>query len=600
MSWLKKIKQLGFCRSKSGSNSRSELGCFFNKSGEATQDNSTKCSNWVVWILLALILLLATVVRFYNLPNNFMFEGDQGRDALLVSKIFKEKDLVFIGPVTSVGNMYLGPLYYYFMLPFLWLSYPSPLGPVYAVAVLGVLTVFLTYYFGKKMFGQGPGLLAAFLMAISSAAVTYSRFSWNPNLAPLFGLLLLYFNWKALRQPKNWIWVATCFAFLIQLHYLTLLSLAGIGLSWLWQLVVNLRGRSDNQLNQDRSKVNSKNKQTELENKQQLNKIARFISRIESIFRNGQLVSGNEQRRSANKQLRAQLIYSGLGILVLFVSLTPLILFDYKHDWLNFKAFGNLLLREPNFVQAQQSLPILTKLKQILFETDGRAMHILFEFGIGQIRRLNRFLVVITFLGLTLSYLRFSSLNQKGAKQAVGLLFVYLLTAVVGTATYQHTIFDHYIAYLFPFTFFAYGLVLWLLARRWLTAFLALAFIVFFLQFNLPRLPLEYGGSIHRTRQTARAISQKLNPNEKYNLVLLSETQDIVAQKYRYFLSTTNNPPLKQDQRGQGETLVIINEQHLTKPIDLPIYEIVVFPDKKIDLSFPAPGGEEILILRKN
>ena len=165
-----------------------------------------------------------------------MFEGDQGRDALVVSKIFKEGDLVFIGPVTSVGNMYLGPFYYYFMLPFLWLSYPSPLGPVYAVALVNILAVYLIYKLGSKMFGQKVGILAAFFFGLSQVSVTYSRFSWNPNLAPFFSLLIIYFNWKALKKPKFWLAVLASFAALIQLHYLTLLAAASAGLTWLWQL----------------------------------------------------------------------------------------------------------------------------------------------------------------------------------------------------------------------------------------------------------------------------------------------------------------------------------------------------------------------------
>jgi len=68
-------------------------------------------------LLLVVILLIASFLRLYNLPHNMMFLGDQGRDAIIVKNIFTKFDPVFIGPVTSVGNMYLGPLYYYFVVP---------------------------------------------------------------------------------------------------------------------------------------------------------------------------------------------------------------------------------------------------------------------------------------------------------------------------------------------------------------------------------------------------------------------------------------------------------------------------------------------------
>ena len=86
-----------------------------------------KSMSWLAW-LVVLTVVAAAVLRFYNLEDSQQFLGDQGRDSMVVSRIFTERDPVFIGPVTSIGNMYLGPLYYYFMLPFLWLSYPSQWG----------------------------------------------------------------------------------------------------------------------------------------------------------------------------------------------------------------------------------------------------------------------------------------------------------------------------------------------------------------------------------------------------------------------------------------------------------------------------------------
>src|SRR6185295_6950880 len=90
-------------------------------------------------LLLAVIVILAAFLRLWNLPATLEFLGDQGRDAMFVSGIFREGNFVFIGPTTSVGDMYLGPFYYYFMLPFLGLSYPSPIGPAYAVAIFNII-----------------------------------------------------------------------------------------------------------------------------------------------------------------------------------------------------------------------------------------------------------------------------------------------------------------------------------------------------------------------------------------------------------------------------------------------------------------------------
>ena len=53
------------------------------------------------------------------------FLGAEGRDVIIVRTLLVKADPILIGPGTSVGGMYLGPLYYYFMAPFLLLAIAS-------------------------------------------------------------------------------------------------------------------------------------------------------------------------------------------------------------------------------------------------------------------------------------------------------------------------------------------------------------------------------------------------------------------------------------------------------------------------------------------
>ena len=92
-------------------------------------------------ILLVLILSLALFLRLYRISEFMTFLGDEGRDVRVVRDLITKGNLVFIGPMTSIGNMYLGPLYYYLIAPALFLSNLSPVGPAVMVALLSVLTV---------------------------------------------------------------------------------------------------------------------------------------------------------------------------------------------------------------------------------------------------------------------------------------------------------------------------------------------------------------------------------------------------------------------------------------------------------------------------
>jgi 4-amino-4-deoxy-L-arabinose transferase-like glycosyltransferase len=248
-------------------------------------------------LLLFLILVAAAFLRLFNLEDSLMFQADQGRDAIVVAKIFKEMDPVFIGPVTSIGNMYLGPFYYYFMLPFLMISYPSPVGPAYGVAVLGILTVFLVFKITKKLFDKKTALIAALFFALSSTVIEYSRFSWNPNIAPFFGLLMFYFTYLAWKKDsKYWLLVSLSFSLLIQLHYVALLSLGGAGIILLLQIFEQFKAKKRN--------------------------------------------------KAKNKKL---IIHVLLSILIFLISLTPLMLFDLKHDFRNIKSMAGIFTEEESF-----------------------------------------------------------------------------------------------------------------------------------------------------------------------------------------------------------------------------------------------------------
>ncbi len=482
---------------------------------------------------------VAAFFRLWNFTNTLQFLGDQGRDAQIVSRIFRERDPVLIGPVTSTGNMYLGPLYYYFMLPFLMVTYPSPIGPAYAVAFLSILTTVLIYLLGKEIVGQRAAMFATVLFACSSVVVLFARFSWNPNPAPLFGLLFLWCLHKTERkEPLFWAGVATCIGILMQLHYVALLTLIVAVIYWFKQL---------------------------------------------------------QQLRKTEARLRKQFwIGTVTGIVIFFVCLSPLILFDMRHGWLNLKSLQKFLLTSQESVA---SLPLTKKIARILMETHGRSLQLFFETTLGKHRLLNTtFLLVV--IAAFISILRAKKERYKIGYQ---ILVVTYLVSVFGLAFYRSSVFDHYIAFFFPAAFLVFGVILDRLSSvRWGWGAVGF-FLLLYFSYNIPRMPLHtLGWTIHDMQRTADTIAQRVKPGEKYNIVLLSETKDIYGENYRYLLSTTANPPLRMEHFGEVETLFIIDEQKVVKDVtSLPIYEIVVFPNHTPTEVYSVPGGPRITVLRK-
>ncbi len=179
---------------------------------------------WEV-ILIALILMIAGFTRIYKIDQYMTFLGDEGRDASIVRDMVIGQKFTLLGPGTSIGNMYLGPLYYYMMIPSLALFGLSPAGPAVAIALLGVATVGLLWWWGRQLFGRVSALLISILYSLAPTIIIYSRSSWNPNIMPFFALLCMYGIWKVWKFGY-WRWLiisAISFAFVLNSHYLGLL-----------------------------------------------------------------------------------------------------------------------------------------------------------------------------------------------------------------------------------------------------------------------------------------------------------------------------------------------------------------------------------------
>lgn len=244
--------------------------------------------NKIEFILLLGILTIAAFLRLYRISGFMTFLGDEGRDVRIVRDLITQGNLVFIGPQTSVGNMYLGPLYYYMMAPALFLSGLNPVGPAIMVALIGIFTVCLTWFVGRNWFNKTAGLIAAILYAVSPVAIIYSRTSWNPNPMPFFALVSIWGMYQVWQNKKHfWLpFVGISVAFALQMHYLGLLLLPTIGIIWLLTLI--------------------------------------------------QIKKNHESTKVFTQK-------SILAIVFFLFLMSPLVLFDLKHHGMNFNAFKSLI-----------------------------------------------------------------------------------------------------------------------------------------------------------------------------------------------------------------------------------------------------------------
>jgi 4-amino-4-deoxy-L-arabinose transferase-like glycosyltransferase len=480
------------------------------------------------WLLL-FILVAAAVCRLYKIDQYMTFLGDEGRDVIIVRRIFTELHPPLIGPGTSVGNMYLGPLYYYMMAPALLLANFSPVGPAIQVALLGVITVGFIWWVGKEWFspkGSGPsvaGLVAAALYAISPTVIRFSSSSWNPNIMPFFALLSIYSIWRVWKKHEfNWlIALGISFAFVMQSHYLGFLLIPTIVLFW----VLTLRS---------------------------LKSAGRFMKK------------------------------SGIALLSFLFLMSPLLIFDIRHNFQNAMSFEALFTSRGDTVSfnLRDALSKIPKIFNQINITLLGGKNIMVGLAVS---------IAISAIAL------FTSLKSK-LNPAFLVLFSWIGFGLIGFAFYKLPIYDHYFGLLFPAPFLLIGGLVEGINQNVnkfgkILIYLLLAGLVLV---NLADNPLRY----HPNRQMQRSqeVSRKIITEAggaPFDLAVLAERN--YEDGYRYFLELYGATVLhadKWDQKTIVDQLFVVCEMEESKcdPPHSPKAEIANFGMSKVDVMWPTAG----------
>lgn len=495
-----------------------------------------------VVVIFLLFLTLGTFLRFFRLRATMQFLGDQGRDALIARGILMDKDPAFIGPVTSVGNMYLGPFYYYFMVLPLMFSYPDPSGPAYAVAFVGVVTLALLYVLGKELVGEKTALLAMGFYAISPIVIENVRFSWNPNIVPLFSLLVLWAVNKTLQgKYQYWVLIGLCAAILSQLHYLTLIVIGIAGIFWLVELYRQVK-----------------------------------FKQISPIF------------------IRS----TGVAILIVLLSLIPILIYDIKHDFLNVRAFLSFFVGGSNSNDASHFRGI-GELSAVFYAWIALAVRNVSEiFGV---RIPNSAAVISLLVGIYLVVKTWFSLRSQSPQiqRGVKLILSFFVIGIGVLSLYKESIFNHYLGFLFPISILLLSVFLSTLWKSILLrpiVVVAVAAIVFFSVQNYPGKHI-LGMNVDVFKQTADEIQKRTIPGEQYDILLLSENNDFLGMNYRYFLTTNQGRPASEEDVHSFKRLFVIDEAHKENPLDTPQYKVAIWPNREIIDAFSITNGPNVVVL---
>lgn len=175
---------------------------------------------WAIWI----ILLLGAFLRLYFEPQNMMFTADESYLSYIAQTIIKDFHIIWIGWSALGFNLYLGPFWIYFISPFLLISGGDPLVLGYLSSLLGVVTIYLIYWFGKNVFNHTVGLTAALLYAALPLTVFYDQKPYPPAV-PLLSMIIAISLYKTDKNKLWWIIFAAAYGAVFHIHLSLILTL---------------------------------------------------------------------------------------------------------------------------------------------------------------------------------------------------------------------------------------------------------------------------------------------------------------------------------------------------------------------------------------
>ena len=136
------------------------------------------------------LLLIGLYLRFWNIENSFQFGWDQARDAWKVRDILTGT-LVLNGPRTGIGHFHLGPIWYYYLAPFYFLTRLDPIAAQYGNMLVYLFNFIVFFWATNRIFGAKFAIVATYIFTMSGELIAMGKTPWN--VSPVLGVSTLIF-----------------------------------------------------------------------------------------------------------------------------------------------------------------------------------------------------------------------------------------------------------------------------------------------------------------------------------------------------------------------------------------------------------------------
>lgn len=173
-------------------------------------------------LILGLILLIGIFLRTYDLVGRAHLDHDSDLFSWVVKDIVVNHHFRLIGQLTSAPGIFIGPFFYYLLVPFFLLLKMDPIAASIPITIIGILTLICYYFVFSRLFNKRVGLIITALYAILIPNLDFDR-----RVVP--------------STPTN-LWVVWYFftIFMISRGNYSVLPLLGILIGFIWHIHIAL------------------------------------------------------------------------------------------------------------------------------------------------------------------------------------------------------------------------------------------------------------------------------------------------------------------------------------------------------------------------
>lgn len=150
--------------------------------------------------VLLTLTIISLFIRLYHVGETLPFTYDQGRDMLVLEEM-ASGDVKLVGPTTGIAGLFLGPFYFYFLLPGFILSGGDPVGVAIWNAVIISLSLVFFYLLLKPLVGKKWAVFGYALLVLVPGALENARTIWNPSLTVSTMLISTWALFASKRHP---------------------------------------------------------------------------------------------------------------------------------------------------------------------------------------------------------------------------------------------------------------------------------------------------------------------------------------------------------------------------------------------------------------